>query len=85
MTNKTHTLMLLMVIALPLGCSRGALHEDYAKSVHYNTVQQTVNISAPQESHPEVKMDGQKAVDVVDNYRKESPKAESTDLTSEVR
>jgi hypothetical protein len=58
-----------------------AMHEDYGKSVSKNTLLQTENVSAPQESHPDVKMDGQKASDVVTNYRKERPEVDSTDLT----
>ena len=81
MANKTRILLLLTIVAVPLGCSRMTLHEDYGKSVSKNTLLQTVNISAPQESHPDVKMDGQKAADVVSNYRKEGPEVDSTDLT----
>ena len=81
MANKTRILLLLTIVAVPLGCSRMTLHEDYGKSVSKNMLLQTVNISAPQESHPDVKMDGQKAADVVSNYRKERPEVDSTDLT----
>ncbi len=81
MPNKTRILLLLTIVAVPLGCSRMSLHEDYGKSVRKNTLLQTVNISAPQESHPEVKMDGQKAADVVSNYRKERPEVDAEDLT----
>ena len=81
MANKTRILLLLTIVAVPLGCSRMTLHEDYGKSVSKNTLLQTVNISAPQESHPDVKMDGQKAADVVINYRNEGPEVDSTDLT----
>jgi hypothetical protein len=58
-----------------------ALHENYGKSVSKNTLLQTENVSASQESHPDVKMDGQKAADVVSNYRKERPEADAADLT----
>ncbi|MEN8169060.1 MAG: hypothetical protein ABFS08_02425 [Pseudomonadota bacterium] len=81
MDNKMRMLLLLVIVAVPLGCSRMALHEDHGKSVSKNTTLQTVNISASQESHPDVKMDGQKAADVVNNYRNESPKADDADLT----
>ena len=81
MSNKTRLLLLLAIVALPLGCSRMTLHEDFGKSVSKNTLLQTVNISASQESHPDVKMDGQKAADVVSNYRKEGPEVDSADLT----
>ena len=81
MANKTRILLLLTIVAVPLGCSRMTLHEDYGKSVSKNTLLQTVNISAPQESHPDVKMDGQKAADEVSNYRKEGPEVDSADLT----
>jgi hypothetical protein len=81
MANNTRMLLLLIVAAVPLGCSRMAMHEDYGKSVSKNTLLQTENVSAPQESHPDVKMDGQKASDVVTNYRKERPEVDSTDLT----
>lgn len=73
--------MLVMAVAIPLGCSRMAMNEDYGKAVSKNKVLQAVNISAAQESHPEVKMDGQKAVDVVGNYRKERPEVDEVDLT----
>ena len=81
MTNKTRILLLLAMVTLQFGCSRMSLHEDYGKSVSKNMLLQTVNVSASQESHPDVKMDGQKAADVVSNYRKERPEADSTDLT----
>lgn len=81
MANKTRILLLLAVVTLPLGCSRMTLHQDYGKSIAKNTLLQTVNVSASQESHPDVKMDGQKAADVVSNYRKERPEVDSTDLT----
>jgi hypothetical protein len=81
MANNTRLILLLMVVALPLGCSRMALHENYGKSVSKNTLLQTENVSASQESHPDVKMDGQKAADVVSNYRKERPEADAADLT----
>lgn len=81
MRNKTRLLLLLTVLVLPLGCSRMTLHEDYGKSVSKNMLLQTVNISASQESHPDVKMDGQKAADVVSNYRKEGPEVDAEDLT----
>lgn len=81
MVSKTRLLLLLMVAAVPLGCSHKTMHENYGKSVSKNTLMQTVNLSASQESHPDVKMDGQKAADVVRNYRKETPKADTADLT----
>ena len=81
MTNKTRLLLLLMVAAVPLGCSRMTLHEDYGKAISKNTLLQTVNVSAPQESHPDVKMDGQKAADVVSNYRQQKPEVDAEDLT----
>jgi hypothetical protein len=81
MANNTRILLLLMVVALPLGCSRMAMHENYGKSVSKNMLLQTENVSAPQESHADVKMDGQKAADVVSNYRKERPEVDATVLT----
>lgn len=81
MANNTRMLLLFMVAALPLGCSRMAMHEDYGKSVSKNILLQTENVSASQESHPDVKMDGQKAAGVVTNYRKEKPEVDTTDLT----
>jgi hypothetical protein len=57
------------------------MDEDYGKSVSKNILLQTENLSASQESHPDVKMDGQKAAQVVDNYRNETPKADAADLT----
>lgn len=82
MQNKTPTLMLLVAVVALAGCSRGPLHKDFGNSVKKNTVLQTVNISAPQESHPDVKMDGVKAADVVKNYRKETPKVTDEKLTN---
>ncbi|MCW8917649.1 MAG: hypothetical protein OQL08_02380 [Gammaproteobacteria bacterium] len=81
MVSKTRLLLLLIVAAVPLGCSHMTMQENHGKSVSKNTLMQTVNLSASQESHPDVKMDGQKAADVVRNYRKESPKADTADLT----
>ena len=81
MANKTRILLLIAMVALQLGCSRMTLDQDYGKSIAKNTLLQTVNVSAPQESHPDVKMDGQKAADVVSNYRKERPEVDSDDLT----
>lgn len=81
MSNKTRILLLLAMITLQFGCSRMTLHEDFGKSVKSNALLQTVNVSASQESHPDVKMDGQKAADVVSNYRKERPEVDSADLT----
>lgn len=81
MANNMRILLLTMVVAVPLGCSRMALDEDFGDSVHKNTLLQTVNVSAPQESHPDVKMDGQKAADVVKNYRREGPEAETAVMT----
>lgn len=81
MDNKINTLLILSVVVMPLGCTQMSLHEDYGKSVHKNTVYQTVNLSASRDSHPDVKMDGQKAAEVVDNYRSETPKVDATELT----
>lgn len=81
MANKTHMLLLILAVTASQGCSRMALHEDYGKSVAKNKLLQTVNVSAPQESHPEVMMDGQKAADVVNNYRNEGPEAEGAILS----
>ena len=81
MLNKILGMLLLLAIAVQLGCSRMTLHQDYGKAVAKNKVLQTVNLSASKESHPEVKMDGQKADSVVDNYRSEKPEVDSADLT----
>lgn len=81
MTSKTRILLLLAMVAVQLGCSRMSLHDDFGKSVSKNMLLQTVNVSASQESHPDVKMDGQKAADVVSNYRNEAPEVDSADLT----
>ena len=81
MSNKVHVLLLILAVTIPIGCSRMALHEDYGKAVNKNKILQAENISAAQESHPEVKMDGQKAVDVVGNYRRERPEVDEVDLT----
>lgn len=81
MANKSLKLALLLFAAALFGCSRMALHEDFGKSVSKNKVLQAQSMSAPQESHPDVKMDGSKAVSVVDNYRNERPEADDTDLT----
>lgn len=81
MANKMRMLLPLVVAAIPLGCSTAVLHEDHGNAVSKNIILQTENISASQESHPDVKMDGQKAAAVVDNYRNEGPEADSEDLT----
>jgi hypothetical protein len=81
MASNMRYILLFLVLAIQLGCSRMAMNEDYGKSVKTNTVLQTVNISAPEESHPDVKMDGQKAAKVINNYRKEGKEAESGVMT----
>jgi uncharacterized protein YcfL len=81
MASNMRILLLVVVASVPLGCSHMTMHEDYGKSVHKNTMLQTLNISASQESHPDVKMDGQKAADVISNYRKERPEVDTADLT----
>ncbi len=74
--------LLLLVLATSLfGCAGETLREDFGKSVSRNEIRQVVNPDASKEIHPDVKMDGQKAVDVVDNYRKETPEADMEDLT----
>ena len=81
MHTKTNILLLLSMVVLQLGCSRMTLHEEFGYSVSKNKLIQTVNVSASQESHPDVKMDGQKAAGVVSNYRNEGPEVDSADLT----
>lgn len=80
MATRTYLLLLAMA-ALSVACSRMSLHEDYGNAVTKNKQVQAANVSAAQESHPEVMMDGQKAVGVVDNYRKEGPEVDDADLT----
>ena len=81
MVNKTRMILLLTAAAVQFGCSHMTMDEDYGKSVSKNTLLQTLNVSASQESHPDVKMDGQKAAKVVDNYRSERPEVDDEDLT----
>ena len=81
MANKTQILLLLIGVTLTVGCSNQTLREDHGKSVAKNTILQTENLSAPQDSHPALMMDGQKAADVVENYRNEGPKADTAELT----
>lgn len=81
MGNKIITLALLFAVASQYGCSRMTLHEDYGKAVSKNKIMQIENLSAATDSHPAVKMDGQKADTVVENYRMEKPDVESADLT----
>lgn len=81
MHNKISMLLLVGSVTITLGCSNATMGKNFGNSVKKNTVLQTVNLSAPQESHGDVKMDGQKAAKVVEDYRKESPKAEDADLT----
>ncbi len=79
MPNK---FMLMIAAGIILsGCSTGVLDSDYGKAVKTNAILQTENINAPEESHPEIKMDGQKAADVIVNYRKEGPEADTSELT----
>jgi hypothetical protein len=82
MASKMRMLLLSMFVAAQFGCSSSmTMHEDYGDAVSRNMLMQTLNVSAPQESHPEVKMDGQKAAHVVDNYRNEGPEVDTSDLT----
>ena len=49
----------LKVSAVAMGCSNATLNSDYGRSVSVNKVLQTENLNAAEESHPDVKMDGQ--------------------------
>ena len=83
MNNAKYRLVVLISLwALLQGCAGGThMHEDYGKSVSHNTMQQTVNLEASDEVHPDIKMDGEKAHQVVENYRQERPEADTEDLT----
>ena len=81
MRNKVLMLSVLFAVSSQYGCSRMHLHEDYGKAVSKNILLQTENLEASTESHPAIKMDGQKADKVVDNYRRERPEADTADLT----
>lgn len=81
MCNKIYGISLLISSLSLVACAGQTLNEDYGKSVERNKVMQVVDLDAPQQSHPDVKMDGQKAEKVVENYRKEAPQADTGGLT----
>lgn len=84
MYSKLSGVLLLIIPIMIVGCGGPTLHEDYGKAVTRNTIMQTVDMNASQATHEDVKLDGQKAAKVVENYRKETPKAESADLTQDL-
>lgn len=84
MYSKLSGVLLLIIPFMLVACGGPTLHEDYGQAVTRNKIMQTVDLNASQATHEEVKLDGQKAEQVVENYRKETPKAESTTLTQDL-
>jgi type IV pilus biogenesis protein CpaD/CtpE len=79
---------LLVVLGVAMAVQLGAcstahemtLKDDFGNSVRTNVAVQTINPEAGKKDMPAPTLDGQKAAKAVDNYRKQSEKAETETL-----
>jgi len=86
--RKTKTVIaLVMPLALVglAGCTgQQTLRADFGDSVRANTAMQTVNPMAGQEEVPVATRDGQRTENLINAYRKDTGKVDTTRLVTDV-
>lgn len=87
--RKTNT---VIALAMPLalfglaGCAgnQQTLRADFGESVRANTAMQTINPMAGEQDVPVATRDGQRTENLVNAYRKDTGKVETTRLVTDV-
>lgn len=87
MTNKYIVAISIMLSLFLAGCNQShqqTMSEDFGNAVRTNTALQVINPEAGQEDMPPMALDGQKAEQALEQYRKEAGEAETGGLVTGV-
>lgn len=87
MTNKYMFAVTIILSLYLAGCSQShqqTMGKDFGNAVKTNTAMQVINPEAGQEDMPAMTLDGQKAEQVLEQYRSETGKADTEGLIQDV-
>ena len=87
MTNRYFIAVSIMLSVFLTGCSQShqmKMGEDFGNAVRTNTALQVINPEAGQEDMPPMALDGQKAEQALEQYRRATGEAETERLVEDV-